>query len=80
MSFFLVGLGAGNRDMNLNMVFSFQLAGRVRTYSAPPRVLMVVILECVYAATSCCKWPIRYDAVSRESCWKVEALNGLSMD
>ncbi len=36
ISFFLVGLGAGNKDMNLNMVFSFQLAGRVRTYSVPP--------------------------------------------
>jgi len=39
ISLFLVGLGVGNKDMNLNMVFSFRLAGRVRTYSAPPLVV-----------------------------------------
>ena len=44
MSLFLVGLGAGNKDMNLNMVFSFHVAGRVRTYRVPPLVFMVVFV------------------------------------
>ena len=38
MSFLFLGLGVGNKDMNLNMVFSFLMAGRVHTYSAPPLV------------------------------------------
>ena len=43
ISFFLVGLGVGNKDMNLNMVFSFHVAGRVRTYSVPPLGCFMVV-------------------------------------
>src|SRR5271157_1124455 len=36
ISFFLVGLGAGNKDINLNISVSSHMAGRVQTYPVPP--------------------------------------------
>ncbi len=38
-SLFLVGLGAGNKDINLNIGLLLHLAGRVHTYPVPPLIV-----------------------------------------
>ena len=47
ISFFLVGLGVGNRDMNLNMVFSFHAAERGQSYPVPPRIFCGCVRQMV---------------------------------
>jgi hypothetical protein len=49
ISLFLVGLGAGNRDMNLNISVSSHMAGRVQTYPVPP----LSFYGCVYLVGLC---------------------------